>query len=671
VQVDSTGAGSQVNVPLTFGQVFVQGEVGQTQSITATLADGTPLALQVDAKARHADGSLRHAVLSTVLPQLAAGQTQTIKLVKTAAYTGAPSATALTDLLNGGFDTVVNVTIGGTVYSASAATLLGAGTPPTWLAGPHVNEWLVSAPLKTAGGVAHPHLSARFAIRTYTGQNKAKVDVIVENGWAYEPNPQDFTYNVEVTVGGQSVYTNDNNPLAHYHHARWRKSFWWGVAPQAHIKHSTPYLIASRAVPNYDQAIAITETALAYWKTTFDASSTGPMGRGIATADMRTTGGRPDIGLNPGWGAMAILSMDKRVKAVTLGMGDLSGSWPTHYRDKVSGRPISLADYPYMTLYPAMADSYNPIANRQEALPSCSTVCNNPNVPDTAHEPAFNYLPYLLTGEHYYLEELQFYTMWGVGGGVPLYREYGKGLVYSNQIRGQAWILRNLYNAAYILPDTDPMKAQVASILANNRTWFDTNYTNNVSANAFGALIHSYAFSYPNAYTGKSETGIAPWQDDFFTSVIGHAAERGFSEISALLTWKSKFAVGRMTSSPGYCWVLGSIYSLNLRPDNTSPLYTNFDQAYQASTSPALQAAACASPAMANVLATETSTAMVAGAMFGQPSSATGQPAIMQSALAYVKNSGIANAYTAWDIFNQRQMKADYSVEPQFAIVPR
>jgi hypothetical protein len=62
---------------------------------------------------------------------------------------------------------------------------------------------------------------------------------------------------------------------------------------------------------------------------------------------------------------------------------------------------------------------------------------------------------------------------------------------------------------------------------------------------------------------------------------------------------------------------------------------------------------------------------MVAGAMTGYPTSPTGFPANMQPALAYAKDSGIANADTAWTKFSQRQLKADYSTEPQFAIVPR
>ena len=63
------------------------------------------------------------------------------------------------------------------------------------------------------------------------------------------------------------------------------------------------------------------------------------MGVGLANAYMPSTGGREDIGLLPGWAATYLLSMDKRAAEVTLGTGDLAGSWSIHYRDRQTDRP--------------------------------------------------------------------------------------------------------------------------------------------------------------------------------------------------------------------------------------------------------------------------------------------------------------------------------------------
>jgi hypothetical protein len=147
--------------------------------------------------------------------------------------------------------------------------------------------------------------------------------------------------------------------------------------------------------------------------------------------------------------------MDKRAKDVTLGTADLSGSWSSHYRDRKTDRPISVADYPYMTVLRPTYDTYNKVTKQYEAFPACasSTACSTPNNHDAAHQPNLAYLPYLVTGDYYYLEELQFWAMWNSFSSNPGYREYEKGLYKSDQMRGQAWSLRTAAEAAYITPD--------------------------------------------------------------------------------------------------------------------------------------------------------------------------------------------------------------------------
>ncbi len=655
VRIENTGASDQTNVPVTFGQVFAQGDIPQLNSVTGKLSDGTTVPLQVDVKATHPDGSLRHGIISAVLPQLTSGQTQTIGLVKAAAST-MPAATTPADVVNAGFTASVNVNLGGQIYSASADALLKSGKYTTWLAGPVVNEWLVSAPLKTAQGAVHPHLAARFAIRSFSGLKKVKVDVAIENDWAYEAGPQNFTYDAQILVGGQTVYSKP--ALTHFHHARWRKTFWWGEAPQTHISHNTAYLIASKALPNYDQTVVISSAALTALATGFSGTKTEPMGPGIAQPYMPTTGGRPDIGLLPGWAATYLLSMDKNAKKATLGMGDLAGSWSAHYRDRNTDRPVSLVNYPYMTILGHESDTYNPVTKKYEAFPACGGTCTNTNVVDSAHEPSFNYLPYLVTGDYYFLEELQFWAMWNVFKSNPGYRDNVKGLIHSAQVRDQAWTLRTLADAAYITPDKDVLKPQFETLLSNNFDWYDKTYTNNTSANKLGALTEDSAIGYNN------NLGIAPWMDDFFTSAVGHTAELGYSRAKPLLAWKARFPVGRMVD-PGFCWIVGAMYSMNIRDTATSPIYTTLGEAYRASVPSGFTSLTCASYEMASNLG------LKVGEMTGYSSVNTGYPSNMQPALAYSVDSGSTDGALAWKIFMGRAVKPDYQNGPQFAIVPR
>ncbi|MFZ6691559.1 hypothetical protein [Undibacterium sp. SXout20W] len=649
--------GSAAGVPVTFGQVFAQGDVPNSSSLSATLQDGTPVVLQVDKKATHPDGSMRHAVITAVVPLDRYGK-NSLLLSRNSAPANLNTGVDPTVLLNDGFKANVQILINGETYIASADDLLRSTSKPfLWLSGPLVNEWQVSAPLKTASGKVHPQLSARFAIRSYTGLHSARVDVALENDWAYAPAPQNITYHLAVTVGGQTVYSKSS--LQHYHHSRWRKTFWWGNNNNVAIAHDTAYLISTKAVPNYDQTVQISPSSIQSMATQFSGAAADIMGNGLAVQYMPTTGGRNDIGLLPGWAVSYLLSMNDTAKKVTLGTADMSGSWSMHYRNQNTDRPVSLIDFPYMTLLGRPGDTYNPQTKKNEAFPVCGGDCTTPFEADSAHEPALAYLPYLVTGDYYYLEELQFWTMYDLFQSNPGYRNNVKGLFHSTQVRAQAWTLRDLSYAAYITPDADMFKSQFAQFLSDNLDWYNASHQPNGSQpNIFGALVDGDARQYVNL------TSIAPWQDDFFTSAVGRAVELGFDKAKPLLAWKAQFPVKRMID-PGYCWIGASVYTFQVTNQNGGPFFTDMSTAYLASNPPAMTSTPCDSQAMAASLG------LNLHEMVGYSSSALGYPSNLQPALALSANSGITGAKQAWALFNARAIKPDYSGAPQFAIVPR
>ena len=694
VTIQNTSRSEQADVVFSFGQPFAAGDLKANDGLVGVRSDGTKVPLQLDVKATHADGSVRHAIVSGRLSKMAAGEAQKIALTSTAA----PAESALptpADLLNAGFTANVRAVVGGQPYTASADALLAAGGASAWLRGPVANEWLLSAPLKNAQGTAHPHLTARFAVRWYAGLQRAKVDVIVENNWAYEPAPQNFKYDVQVQVAGNTVYSAD--AMTHYHHARWRKTFWWGGEPPAAVRHNIAYLVGTKAVPSYDTALVPTEAGLAALAQRWAAAQTGPMAPGIVLTYMPTTGGRPDIGPLPQWAALYLLSMDARAKAVTLGVGDLAGSWPIHYRDKPTGLPVSLNDHAYMTILGRPGDTLNPTTRVSDAFPACGGDCTtapyNYSV-DSAHQPSLAYLPYLVTGDHFFLEELQFWANYNMLQANPVYRGLEKGLLRSDQVRGQAWSLRTLGQTAYITPDAHPLKSYFLQRVKNNVDWYASTYVTG-SPNALGVLDGSgqYAFN-PMGYATPSgdKTGVGPWQDDFFTWSAGHLAELGFDAARPLLTWKAKFPVGRMMD-PGYCWIDGAVYALAVRPTASSPFYASLAEAYQAtmrntdaggnaipmvnSTGARYLDQPCGSQAQADwrtQLDRDKNTprnAWLAGEMTGYADSAEGFPSNMQPALAVAASFGVPNAQAAWTRFISRTVKPNYAVAPQWAVVPR
>ena len=668
---------AQTNVPFTFGQVIAAGTMAASEGLAAKLPDGTLLRLQSDIKATHADGTVRHVIISGIMPSLAAGATQTLKLVKS--NVSERSTESVQSLANSGLGSKVTIKVEGVQYSASLVDAFADPAPTRWLSGKVANEWLLTTPLKNAAGVAHPWLTARFDVRWYSSLPKqARVDVVVENDKTFKA-ARTLTYDVDVEVGGRSIYSKIG--LMHYHHARWHKSGWWDVKrePAVHVQHNGAYLMATKAVSNYDRTIVPAEDTLALLDKQIRESETGPMTIGPVVSYMGTAGGRGDIGPLPMWSAMYLLSADKRARDAMMAAADGSGTWSIHYRDENTGQPVRTDNEANKDI----STHLNMSQNGPLPVPRCANndgaLCITHHEADTAHQPSLAYLPYLLTGDYFYLEELQFWASSNPLGTSSGNHGRGQGLVRWQQLRGQAWSLRTLGHSAYITPDAHPLKGYFNKQVENNLDFYHETYVVG-NPNKLGV----YDGSGSNAF---AVNGSAAWQDDFLTWSFGYLAELGFPKATPILNWKAKYPVGRMTA-PGYCWIQGGPYWLNFRDAPNTPIYDSFEALYKANFGgPSLSNddgeqfthpngikfidLPCGSQAQADYLTLANGYPWPVGFMTGYSGTAQGYPSNMQPALAVAATSSTPNARQAWATFAARASKPDYTRAPQWAIVPR
>ena len=58
------------NLPITFAQVFKQGDVPAGKYIALRNSNTTTLPYQIDTKATYPDGSLKHAIISALIPEV-------------------------------------------------------------------------------------------------------------------------------------------------------------------------------------------------------------------------------------------------------------------------------------------------------------------------------------------------------------------------------------------------------------------------------------------------------------------------------------------------------------------------------------------------------------------------------------------------------------------------
>jgi hypothetical protein len=655
VVVENHGA-AEADVPATFGSVFVAGDLPKGAALAAT-ADGQPVPVQLDAKATHADGSLRHGIVTLLIPHLPSGGRSTVTLRR--ADGGAHQEPAIAPAsLPADFDTEVELRMKDKVLVASAKALLAAKAPEKWLSGPLVSEWWVTGPFRDKNGAADPHLFVQFGIRSYGKGKPLRIEVDVENDWTYVAGPRTEFYDAQIRANGRVVYASGAG-VSQPSHTRWRFGFWWQDPVGTYVRQNLAYLKKARVVPNYDASVTVSHAALSELAERFEAAPHAPMTAGIMEKYMPETGGRWDIGPLPHWQVLYLLTMDPRAYEATLQTADHGAAFSSHYRNEKTRLPVTLDDDPKLSTHS------NLVGHGAGQLPLPDTRgYKDPLEPDAAHEPAIDFIPYLVTGDRFYLEELQFWAEWNLTGTDPVYRNFGQGLVKFDQVRAQAWSLRTLAQAAYITPDSSPLKKTFLRQLRANIAWYEGAYAKNPAANALHLIPQNDA-----PYDGGR--GLAPWQDDFFTWSIGYVQGLGDANALPLARWKGAFSVGRMTA-PGFCWVLGSAYTLRVRASANAGFYRSFGEVYDASLPAQIKRPIgnrqpkCASAEMASALGLDE-----AGEMVAEPTSPDGYSAYMQPALAAAVDAGTPNADAAWRLLEARPAKPDFSSYPDWAIAPR
>jgi len=306
VTLEPQGAAS--DVVAIFAHPFRRGDV-KGEPIVAAKGKGQPAQVQV--KRRYRDGSVKHAVFAVPLGETKPGQQVTLDLLDTPNRDG---HAAPPPKLPDGFDAevVFRFPDGGEARARATKFLGAAGTRSQpyrlerWLDGPAVAEHQVSGP-PVKGVDFDRDIHVIVGLRTFSGGERVRIEVVVENPWANTPG--NIPYDVQVLVGGKEVFARknvghwkgklsywikDKDPdLGHFAHARWRKVFWWGEAmPEVHVRYDLAYLVSTGLLPPYDTGLAVSKQAvektLKRWR---------PLPRGILMNGLVTAGpalpGRP------------------------------------------------------------------------------------------------------------------------------------------------------------------------------------------------------------------------------------------------------------------------------------------------------------------------------------------------------------------------------------------
>lgn len=604
ITITEKAATTTTNYPIQLGRVFVQGAIA---NYPQAVINGTPVTTQADVMSRWPDTSVKHAVLSFLIPSLASGSTITVAFQnQTGCNCGSGSRLSQATMLGSGYDFNAQIVLtGGVSATADARTMLNAGSWTYWLQGSINTCALIADDSLTRaydiGSDSHKSLRPRFEACFWPTINKVRVRITLED--ADTIALQDQSYSVVLKTGNASPATVlTQTSITHSGMTRWSREFWINTAPTAiEINHDFTYLASTKQIFNYNQAATPTATSeLASW-----ASSPHDLfytDSGFYTKYMPTTGGRQEIAPLPLWVVIWAYTQNYQMWDVLTRMSELSMTWPVHFREGTNtrssgtrfydqahalaalGLPVSTAGHPTLALNNPTGSS-----DSSDNITAVGTLTDQGWTPDQSHGfDAWN-LVYLLRGEYTDYEESLFWHSYNsLEDSADSSVGYGRGPTGAEsvltvvQTRATAWVLRTRANLAWAAPDgaigTELIQGMADAFSAmeggynittgsynGNPVWTwqagksiflmrDT--ANNPSP--LGQVNFGDTGLLDGLNTSTVARGVTTWEEDFMVIAVGRAVELGFSG-TPTLAFLGQRIVGELTNS-GYNYFLAAAY---------------------------------------------------------------------------------------------------------------
>ena len=438
-------------VPVTFGQVFKRGDVP---------AGCTLAGVQLNVKCAWPDGSASIGIVSCLLSGVA-GAMSAVGLQCGTAASGPTLTTA------GLRATGIAAAVGAGAFGSASWSGADWESPfRAWVTGPVMSSWIYRKPV---GGDAH--LVAWLEVRMWSN---GAVEVLpwVENGYLLVPGPTSKSATYKFTLGGTDRFS---QLIDLPHHTRTPlvsgpvTSHWLGAAQDSVVKHDPRYMQATGLVPAY---MASVSPAAAVVKN-LPASYT-PLQQGNWPAGMGAGGYHASIGLLPEWDVLYLTSNAAATYKGVVFNAYSAGRFPCHYRDETNtqqpNRPPRISLHPNLTLMSPSPGWETPPAGSG----------TQPAGWGASHQPSPGYMAYLVTGRHYFLEELQFAASTNSLAAPWPSRQSAKGIYKSTAAgaaRAVAWRWRTLAQAVAATPDDDTIfKAEYLANLKNNVEYYHARY---------------------------------------------------------------------------------------------------------------------------------------------------------------------------------------------------
>jgi hypothetical protein len=676
--VTSATAGTKA---FCIGHAFVMGEVPTGGDVSVS---GASASVQTTQKNYWSDGSLKFAILAGTYVQSVASATVELSVSSGSAVSGSALTTA--DLKATGITASFNA---GAFGSASWSGTDWDTYAQAWISGPMMSSWLYRKQIGTDA-----HLVAWMEVRLFAN---GAVEVLpwVENGYINVSAPTNKSATYTFTLGGSSRYS-DLIDLPH--HCRTplltgtAVSYWLGTDPGVTPKHTTDYLKATGLVPSYDSTVSAGNS-----RVTGLPSSFTPLQLGSHSSSMGGGGYHGGVGLLPYWDALYFTTSGDVWKPLQWNHYNY-GRYAIHYREDstVSGasmqyKPPLFASYPNTRLSQAVSEAQQGIAHMGSSSTGTYLPVPSGTVPpqwvDT-HHPSAGFVPYLLTGRFYFLEELQFAASICFLRTASQYSQGSKGIFDSSvdQTRGLAFSFRTLAQAAAITPDSDTtLRTQYIDSFKENVSFYHARYVAQTH-NSYGWIQQNQDQDAASGYWSQL------WMDDYITMSFGYAKDlapeldaTSQAKLDALFAWKAQAVVGRLGGAGATEWIYRNAvpYYVSMSPSDTpnwstgaQPWHASWGATYDAVFSGVNSSISSSPPYAPDGSRTEGGN--LVGGDFGNVTISSvpgGYWGYMQPAIAYAVKHGVTGADDGWRRLTNApnwyvHVQAGETESPEWHVVP-
>ncbi|EGO96878.1 hypothetical protein [Acidiphilium sp. PM] len=549
---------------ITFATMFPKGALPRGVGIQT----GTQPA-QADVKLRYPDGSAKFAVITLRTPPIAAAADAGLLL--RASGHAARGIVAIAPVLaahpitihavitpKGGATQTFTIDISHWYRRAKAA-----GRLSPWLQGPLAHQVRLSRTLVS---------SLRLVVDLTAYRSGAiGADIQFDNDRAMTSSGGAMRETVSISIGGKTIYR--VGPLTEHQYQDWHVVLRTNGRVPINVVHDIAALERLGAIPHYElHPGAARSVLIAYRRAIMQPGWDAPLAADGVTKYMPTTGGRGSIGPTTRANAVWLISQNPIAAEYAIGQADAAGAVPWHMWYPKAGNFLTTADFPDIWTDPRGGPhSYTTGLTQQ--------VGNTGWTPDASHQPDLAYIPYLLTGRRYYLDQLNAQASFAETDFWPAAqaRNGGEGIVVGsgNQLRGAAWDLREIAEAAYIDPQYSVLRQYFARMVANNMAFL-------LRKLPLWQAREGEAYGYlPGEYRVRTVT--PPWQQDFFAIVMSMLAQHHVAGARAVLLWQTHFLANSLLPlAQGFNPHDGIVYNLAVYNANTNRYYSSWSAIRQA-----------------------------------------------------------------------------------------